>query len=223
MECRTTISSNREAIHPAGKLLEQKGKQLKRALGSPWNWPGSQGPLPPRLSNRNRAAKTQTIWATEKTLRGFWDQPAAWEQQKPAELSRRSLDYSHMKRTLSNLLSWLHPVQHTLGFRLLWTVTHAEVGLRMQLWVTSCPVSNLPTHSPIKLICSPTWDFGGMCTLVCHEFLIWGEYICVLCLTKKSSITQQKGNMVRVGSTCLPWHICSQILVVPDVWRITAT
>jgi hypothetical protein len=64
--CNTFLPRFKLKIPSWRKLLEQEGKQLKTAPGSPWNWPDSLGPKY-KLRGASQAAK--------KTLRQnqLWD------------------------------------------------------------------------------------------------------------------------------------------------------
>jgi hypothetical protein len=108
--------------------------------------------------------------------------PAAWKKQKPVEPGKGLEQLSPLERMFSNLLSFLQAVQCGLG-------SHVSLN-----YFCACeqPFTHIPISNSKKAHWFTKWDFGGICTLMCHRLPVWSENMCVYVLSPQKALCHIK-------------------------------
>lgn len=117
------VSSKTSNIPSRGKLLKQKDKQLKTAVGSPWNWPHSLSPSMTEEAINSRASPRLVEVKLQRKRSRKESTPVAGEKQKPAQITWKTFRPNEAPgKEISSLLSNLQAVPGVMGSQLGWAL-----------------------------------------------------------------------------------------------------
>ena len=124
----------------------------------------------------------------DKLQRRLWDKQHE-KKQSPAEMPGSGTDQlSDPEGSISNRLSCPKAVcfcEVSSMPRAIWVILPSS----SYFYTCTLTFTHIPSSNANKAQWFTKLDLGGICTLVCHGFPIWGEYTCVLCIPRKSLVT----------------------------------